>query len=122
MDLYKRIIICEGLNDKLRLKEIITEPIDIVCTHGTFGIAKFDSLLEQHDLDNRDVYIFVDEDPAGIKLRKELTKELPLAKHLYIDAQYIEVEVTPKRLLALELLKHHIEINPAYLLSKKIGD
>lgn len=115
MGMDKKVIICEGLHDKVRLKEIIREPIDIVCTHGTFGVEKFDELLDKYDLDNRDVYIFVDEDPAGKKLRKALTRELPLANHLYVDAQYIEVELTPKRLLAVELLKFNIEINPAYL-------
>ncbi|HLR65487.1 MAG TPA: toprim domain-containing protein [Pseudogracilibacillus sp.] len=86
------IIIVEGKNDRKRLNLVLEEDIDIVCTFGTFGIEKFDEMLEAHDLDYRDVYIFVDSDESGEQLRDELKKELPHAKHLYVSKDTKEVE------------------------------
>lgn len=110
----KKVIIVEGLSDKLHLQKIIKEDVDIICTHGTFGIEKFDDMLNEHDFDHRDVFIFVDADDSGEKLRKQLAAELPLAIHLYIPTEYIEVEWTPEHILASELVKHYIKINPLY--------
>lgn len=111
---HRKVIIVEGANDKERLERIISESIDIVCTFGTFGIEKFDIMLDKYDLDNRDVFIFVDEDDAGKELREQLTAELPHATQLYIDPQYTEVESTPKHLLADELRAHFIKVHPTF--------
>ncbi len=113
--LDKKIIIVEGLSDKLHVQKIVREDIDIVCTHGTFGVEKFDQMLDEFDLDNRDVYIFVDTDESGIKLRKQLSAELPNAIHLYIPEEYQQVELTPENIIAQELVKNHFTINPLYL-------
>lgn len=111
-----KIIIVEGLSDKNHIRKVIQEDIDIICTHGTFGVEKFDEMLDEFDLDYRDVYIFVDADESGIKLRKQLTKELPHAKHMYIPEEYQEVERTPENVIATELVKHNFHINPIYLM------
>lgn len=113
---YNRIIIVEGHNDKRMIKKVLNEPIDVICTFGTFGVEKFDDMLEQFDLDHRDVYIFVDADGPGMKLRKQLTAELPHARHLYTSDEYVEVETTPEKVIAIELLKHNFEIKPIYLM------
>lgn len=89
------IIIVEGLADKLHIQKLLNDRTDIICTHGTFGIEKFDDMLERYDLDNRKVYILVDEDNAGLKLRKQLRAELPHAIDLFIDSEYVEVEAAP---------------------------
>src|SRR5690625_986142 len=102
----KKIIIVEGLSDKTHISKIIDEEIDIICTHGTFGIEKFDDMLDEFELDYRDVYIFVDADDSGIKLRKQLLVELPNAIHMYIPEEFQEVESTPENIIAAELVKH----------------
>lgn len=111
-----RIIIVEGHSDKRMIKKVLNEPVDIICTFGTFGVEKFDDMLEEFDLDYRDVYIFVDADESGAKLRKQLTAELPHAKQLYIPDEYVEVETTPEKTLAIELIKHNFKIKPIYLM------
>lgn len=112
----KKVIIVEGIADKLHIEKIIAEEIDIICTHGTFGVEKFDAMLEAHDLDYRDVYIFVDADESGVKLRKQLAAELPIATHLYIPDEYVEVELTPEYILAREFINYHIKVNALYLM------
>lgn len=116
VDDFDKIIIVEGMTDKRKIKRIITDHVKIICTYGTFSIERFDELLEKYDLDNREVYIFVDEDKAGMKLRKQLTIELPNAKHIYVSEEYGEVASTPEGVLAQVLVSNHININPIYLL------
>lgn len=115
MKMERKVIIVEGQSDKKQLEKIIIEDIDIICTHGTFSIEKFDELLEMYDLDYRDVYIFVDSDASGETLRKQLTAELPHAEHIYVTEQYTEVATTPEYILATQLLKKHIEIDIRWL-------
>src|SRR5690625_3601404 len=98
-----KVIIVEGLTDKREIEKVITEDVTIICTNGTLGIEKFDELLETYDLDHQDVYIFVDEDDSGIKLRKQLTRELPHAEHIYISSEFKEVATTPGNELATAL-------------------
>lgn len=110
-----KVIIVEGLSDKRQIEKIITENVTIICTNGTLGIARFDELLETYDLDEKEVYILVDEDKSGIKLRKLLSKELPHAQHIFVSSEYREVATTPKHLLATALLSKHISVDPYYL-------
>lgn len=113
---HEKVIIVEGLSDKRHIKKVIREDVEIICTHGTFGVEKFDDMLNQYDLDHRDVYIFVDADESGEKLRKQLRQELPHAHHLYIPIEWVEVETTPENIIATELLKFNIDIHPIYLI------
>lgn len=112
---HDKVIIVEGLTDKKQIEKVINENVTIICTHGTFSIERFDNLLEEYDLDNREVYIFVDEDKSGIELRKELTSELPHATQIYTDEEYKEVAATPVNILAAILNNHNIAINRFYL-------
>jgi len=111
----EKIIIVEGLTDKNQLEKVITEHVTILCTHGTFDLERFDELLEIYDLDNRDVYILVDEDESGMKLRNQLIQELPHAHQIYISEEFKEVASTPENVLAHILVSHNIQINPFYL-------
>ena len=110
-----KVIIVEGINDKRQIIKLIQEDADILCTYGTFSIEKFDEMLEEHDLDHRDVFIFVDADEPGEKLRKQLASELPHAHHIYLSGEWTEVEETPRKIIAKELLQAGIEIDPVYL-------
>lgn len=114
-DHFYKIIIVEGTTDKKKIEKIITDHVKIICTFGTFSIERFDELLETYDLDNQLVFILVDEDQAGIQLRKQLRSELPNAKHLYVSEEYGEVASTPEEVLAQTLVSGHIAVNPVYL-------
>ena len=61
-------------------------------------------------LTDKDVYILVDADESGEKLRKQLKREFPEAKHLYIDKMYREVATAPKYHLADSLASVQISI------------
>ncbi|MEW9675959.1 toprim domain-containing protein [Lentibacillus sp. L22] len=111
-----KVIIVEGLTDKKQIKKVITEDLEIVCTNGTLGVERFDELLYAYDLDNKDVFILVDEDDSGIKLRKQLARELPHANHLYVSSEYREVATTPEQVLATILVSKSIEVNPIFLI------
>lgn len=110
-----KVIIVEGKTDKDKVEKIINEQIDIVCTNGTLDMERLEELIERYQMDDRDIYILVDEDKAGKKLRKQLAIELPHAKHIYIDKSYREVAATPESELAIALVSSHITINPECL-------
>lgn len=101
----EKVIIVEGRTDKQQIDKIIDEDLQIICTNGTLGVERLEELLIEYDLDNKEVYILVDEDKAGYKLRKQLSIELPHAEHIYIDKAYREVAATPETELASALLR-----------------
>ncbi|WP_163536548.1 toprim domain-containing protein [Gracilibacillus sp. YIM 98692] len=110
-----KLIIVEGRSDKEKVKKLVDEDVEIVCTNGTLGIERLENLIETFDMDHRDVFILVDEDKAGKKIRKQLSKELPHAVHIYIDKSFREVAATPESELAVALVSSHIAIHPNYL-------
>lgn len=111
----EKVMIVEGVTDKKKVEKMMTEEMLVICTYGTLGVERFDELLYEYDLDHKHVYILVDEDKAGIKLRKQLSRELPHAKHIYINEGYREVATTPDQALAVALLSKGISVNPIYL-------
>lgn len=118
-DYIQKIIIVEGITDKRQIEPLLSEEVTILCTHGTFAIERFDYLLEEYQLDDQDVYIFVDEDESGKILRDELKRELSQATHIYTNSNYKEVAETPKDILAQILLEHHFKVIPIYLFLKR---
>ncbi|GLO67053.1 MULTISPECIES: toprim domain-containing protein [Oceanobacillus] len=111
-----KVIIVEGLSDKRQIEKIIDDHVIIVCTNGTLGVEKLDELLETYQLDEKDVYILVDEDPSGMKLRKQLARELPHAEHIYVSSEYREVAATPMKVLANVLIGARFTVHPSYLI------
>src|SRR5699024_12560647 len=108
----KKIIIVEGKTDKFQIEPILSEDVTILSTQGTFAIERFDYLLDEYQLDDHDMYIFVDEDECGMELRREFRHELPQATHLYTNPNFKEVADTPIDVLAQILLEHHIKVVP----------
>jgi toprim domain protein len=104
-----KVIIVEGKSDKDKLAAILNEPVEIICTNGTLGLNKLEELALA--IEDRDVYILVDADDAGHKLRKQLQRELPNAEHLYIHKMYREVAKTPLMYLAKVLVGAHFNIH-----------
>ncbi|WP_204498473.1 toprim domain-containing protein [Aquibacillus albus] len=116
MESVEKVIIVEGRTDKQQIEKIIDEEVQIICTNGTLGVERLEELLIEYDLDNKEVFILVDEDKAGKKLRKQLSIELPHAEHIYIDKTFREVAATPESALATALVSRHFMINPIFLL------
>lgn len=100
-----KVLIVEGKTDKEKLKNILAEPVEIITTFGTLGQTKLDELALL--LEDEDVYIFVDSDDSGEKLRSQLKRYLPNAKHLYIQRMYREVADTPTEFLVRILKEAH---------------
>ncbi|WP_102028715.1 toprim domain-containing protein [Salirhabdus sp. Marseille-P4669] len=115
MEYEEKVIIVEGRSDLKKVKRIINDDVLIICTNGTMGITKVEELVDQYMLDDKDVFILVDEDDSGHKLRKQLIMELPHAVNLYVDRSYREVETTPDHVLASILASANIEIYPEFL-------
>lgn len=108
-----KVLIVEGKSDKNKVKSILKEPVEIVCTNGTISMTKLDELIDF--LEDKEVYILVDADDAGDKLRKRLKREFPNAEHLYIDRMYREVATAPVYHLATVLLGANIDVHSEFL-------
>lgn len=109
----EKVIIVEGRSDKKKVENVICEPVEIICTNGTISTSRLDELIEA--LFNKDIYVLVDADAAGEKLRKLLRREFPEAEHLYIDRTYREVATAPEQHLATVLLGANIDVHAQYL-------
>ena len=68
MAILNQVIIVEGKTDKKRVKQVIDQPIEIICTNGTMGIDKLDEMIES--LYDKQVYVLADADDEGEKIRK----------------------------------------------------
>ncbi|UTR09511.1 toprim domain-containing protein [Evansella sp. LMS18] len=89
----EKVLIVEGSNDRERVRKVLDEQVDVVCTYGTLSDEKLETLILP--IEDKDVYILVDADDAGEKLRKQLKRELPHAIHLHTQRGYGQVETTP---------------------------
>lgn len=114
-----KVIIVEGTTDKKKVINIVKEPVEIICTNGTISLTRLDELVEY--LFNRDVFILVDADAAGEKLRKLFKKEIPEARHLYIDKMYKEVATSPEHHLAMVLVAANIDVYTEFLEKGRVG-
>ncbi|MBF9305030.1 topiosmerase, partial [Staphylococcus epidermidis] len=68
MAILNKVIIVEGKSDKKKVQQVIAEPVNIICTHGTMSIDKLDDMIET--LYGKQVYILADSDDEGEKIRK----------------------------------------------------
>lgn len=109
-----KVIIVEGKTDKERLKQLIDEPVEIICTFGTLSDQKLEELVGRTE--GTEVFILVDADNSGNKIRKQLKNELPNAKHLYTRKMYREVATTPMAYLAKILANAHFTVDEDYLI------
>jgi toprim domain protein len=114
-----RIIIVEGKTDKERLLAILAEEVEILCTYGTLSDEKIEQWI--HPLQDQEVFVLVDADAPGNKLRKRLKQELPNAKHLYTRRMYREVARTPMEVLAEVLDRAHFAVRPEWLIEQEQG-
>lgn len=117
----EKFIIVEGKTDREKIVPLIAEPVHIICTHGTIGFEQMEELIDL--LENKDVYVLVDADEPGNRLRNQLQQELPNAKQLYIKKMYKEVARTPDEELLRILEGAHIETREySEILSERLKD
>ncbi|RFU70081.1 hypothetical protein D0469_07820 [Peribacillus saganii] len=109
----EKVIIVEGSSDKRKVESVVKEDVEIICTNGTISLTRLDELVDE--LYNKDVFILVDADESGEKLRKQFKREMPDAVHLYIDRMYREVATAPKYHIATVLLTANIDVYAEYL-------
>lgn len=110
---YDKVIIVEGGQDRKRLARILSEPVEIICTNGTVSPYRLEELLSPYE--QSDLYVFVDADESGEKIRALFKREFPAAIHLYTEKVYREVETTPYKVLATILLDANFNIHPEFL-------
>ena len=66
MAILNKVIIVEGKSDKKRVQQVIAEPINIICTHGTMSIDKLDDMIETL----YEKLVLADSDDEGEKIKK----------------------------------------------------
>ena len=104
-----KVIIVEGKTDKERLQQLLDEPVEIACTHGTLGLDKLEQLIAEFSDD--EVCVLLDADHAGDKARRLFKQEFPNVRHLYTHRMYREVATTPLNVLAQILEGAHFAVN-----------
>jgi len=96
-------IIVEGIKDKQRLNDLLSDDISIYCTFGTPSTSTLENLAERLQFD--DVYIFTDNDVSGKRIRGMLREYFPDANHLYTRREYGGVEKTPIEYILVQIEK-----------------
>ncbi|HEY8908735.1 MAG TPA: toprim domain-containing protein [Desulfosporosinus sp.] len=103
-----RVIIVEGKTDRLRLQQLLNEPVEIACTYGTLGLDKLEQLIVEFS--DHEVCVFLDADQSGDKARRLFKQEFPNVRHLYTHRMYREVATTPLNVLAQILEGAHFAV------------
>ncbi|GGF60700.1 hypothetical protein GCM10010912_02350 [Paenibacillus albidus] len=100
-------IIVEGKNDRSRLRRLLAPEVDILCTFGTLNTLKLESLRRKAGDD--EIYLYMDNDSSGKRIRGILRDAFPDAGHLYTRRGYAGVEGTPEEYLITQLEKAGLE-------------
>jgi len=110
----QKVLIVEGGSDRKRLQKVLAEPVEIICTNGTVSPYRVEEMLMPYE--EYELFVFVDADESGEKIRALFKRYFPEAIHLYTERTYREVETTPYRVLAAILLAANFEVHPEFLL------
>ena len=100
-------MIVEGKNDKARLARVLSPLIPILCTFGTLNTARIESLRKKAG--DKQVFLFMDNDASGKRIRSMLADVFPEAEHIYTRRGYKGVEGTPEEYLIQQLEKAGLE-------------
>ncbi|UWG99226.1 hypothetical protein LPY66_09920 [Dehalobacter sp. DCM] len=103
-----KAIIVEGKTDRERLLEVLDEPVDIICTYGTMNQSRLEELIDESGYD--DIYVLLDADESGNKLRRTIRNLFPNFKHLYTRKMYREVATTPLDELSVILKNAYFDV------------
>lgn len=104
----KKVIIVEGKTDRERILQILDEPVEVICSYGTLNSERLEQWISDYSDD--DIYVLVDADASGEKIRKQITRELGNVHSLYTQRMYREVATTPLEYLNQILLKAHFKV------------
>lgn len=97
------IIIVEGKNDRTKLRQFVSDEIQIICTYGTLNTKKMERIKKQ--VSDQEVYIFTDNDASGKRIRAALFDLFPDAYPIYTRRGYAGVEGTPDEYMIQQLEK-----------------
>lgn len=100
-------IIVEGKNDRSKLKRLLSPEIGILCTFGSLNNQKLELLRRQAG--NDEIFLFMDNDSSGKKIRGMLRETFPDAEQIYTRRGYAGVEGTPDEYLIQQLEKAGLE-------------
>jgi toprim domain protein len=100
------VVIVEGKRDRERLLPLLARSVKVVCTYGIPTSERLADIVQ--DVGDASVYIFVDHDDAGRRIRGRLAEEFPDATHLHTRREYGGVEKTPADYLRTLLLRHDL--------------
>lgn len=103
-----KCLLVEGLSDKIRLTQVIAEPIIILCTNGTISQTTLEELLAPYE--DYELYTLFDEDKSGDKLRQLMKRTYPEAIQLHTTRTYKQVAETPPRFLVTIVARAGIRI------------
>lgn len=103
-----KAIIVEGKTDREQLLKILDEPVDIICTYGTINISRLERLIDEENYN--EIYVLVDADEAGNKLRQSIKQLFPNFLHLYTKRMYREVASTPLEEIHRILENAHFQV------------
>lgn len=101
------IIIVEGKNDRSRLRRLLKPEVEILCTFGTLNTLKLETLRKKAG--HSEVYLYMDNDSSGKRIRGVLRDAFPDAGHIYTRRGYAGVEGTPDEYLIAQLEKAGLE-------------
>lgn len=101
------VIVVEGKNDRKQLEKVLVPGIPILCTYGIPSTERLDLLKKK--IGPAPLYIFVDNDAAGRRIRGVLADAFPDAEHIYTRRGYDGVEGTPLEYLVQQLVKAGLE-------------
>lgn len=89
----EKCIIVEGRTDAVKVRALIAEPVEILCTHGTKDEEALIELLEPYEM--YELYTFFDHDRTGEYLRKMMRRAYSEAVQLDLPDPYRGVAEAP---------------------------
>lgn len=111
---FQKVLIVEGGSDRKRLQKVLAEPVEIICTNGTISPYHIEEMLMPYE--ECELFVFLDADESGDKIRTLFKRDYPEAIHLYTERAYRQVETTPYQVLAVILHTAHFDVHPELLL------
>ncbi|WP_209864845.1 toprim domain-containing protein [Paenibacillus shirakamiensis] len=100
-------IIVEGKNDRSKVRRLVHEDVQILCTFGTLNALKLEQLRKK--IKTEETYLFLDNDASGKKIRAILQDTFPDAGQIYTRRGYAGVEGTPDEYVIAQLEKAGLE-------------
>lgn len=101
------VVIVEGKNDMNKLRGVLSSDIEILCTFGSLSSERM--YLLQKKSGNKQVYLFMDNDVSGKKIRGMLRDLFPDSEQIYTRKGYAGVEGTPEEYIIQQLEKAGLE-------------